>query len=292
MNAISDLQRGFTKAEGLFRLLLVNIIIFLVISAAKLIFFLGGAGNEWLHWVIEKLALGSDPGSWLHQPWSILTYMFVHEAFFHILFNMLVLYWFGQLFCEFMNSSRLVAVYLLGGISGGLLFMLAYQWLPAFQPISNSSHLIGASAAVIAVLTAIATLLPDYSMHLLFFGPVRLKFIAIFLVLLYLISIPDGNAGGNIAHLGGAIYGFVYIRLYKKGTDIGGWLEQLLSLLSGKRSHIRAVHRKQGLTGKDGHPRQEVIDAILDKVSRSGYSSLSEQEREVLFKASKGKGSN
>lgn len=292
MNAIADLQRGFNKAEGLFRLLLVNIIIFLAISAAKLIFFLSGTDNTGLQWFIEKLALGSDPGSWLLQPWSILTYMFVHEAFFHILFNMLVLYWFGQLFCEFMSSSRLVVVYLLGGISGGLLFMLAYQWIPAFQPISHSSHLVGASAAVIAVLTAIATLLPDYSMHLLFFGPVRLRYIAIFLVLLYLISIPDGNAGGNIAHLGGAIFGFVYIRLYRKGVDIGGWLEKLLFLLSGKRSHIRAVHRKQGPAGKEGGPRQEVIDAILDKISRSGYSSLSEQERETLFRASKGKGSN
>lgn len=292
MNALSDLQRGFTKSEGLFRLLLVNIIIFLLISLAKLIFFLSGSETTMLYWVIGKLALGSDPVSWLHQPWSLLTYMFVHESFFHILFNMLVLYWFGQLFCEFMSSSRLVVVYLLGGLTGGLLFMLAYQLFPVFHSISNSSQLIGASAAVIAVLAAIATLLPDYSMHLLFFGAVRIKYIAIFLVVLYLISIPDGNAGGNIAHLGGAIFGFVYTRLYRKGTDIGKWTEQLLSLLSGKRSRIRAVHRKKNPAAGNGGPRQEVIDAILDKISRSGYGSLSEREREILFKASKGKESN
>jgi hypothetical protein len=164
-----------------------------------------------------------------------------------------------------------------------------YNIMPVFADSVHLSMLIGASAGVIAVLCAIAALVPDYIVHLIFLGPVRLKYVAIFLVLLYLVSIPDGNAGGNISHLGGALYGFLYTRSLKAGGNPGSWLEKLLGrLTSAGKPKLKMVHRNQtGGSYRDPSSRQEVIDAILDKISRSGYSSLSAEEKEVLFRASK-----
>lgn len=294
MRTTNDIRIGFSGAEGLFRLLVVNVAVFLIIGIGKMAFFLSGSGSGIIDWVITFLGMPSGISTLAVQPWSLITYMFVHENFLHILFNMLVLFWFGKIFCEYFNSRKIVAVYLLGGIAGALLFLLAYQLFPAFEAVKHSASLIGASAGVIAVVVAISTLLPDYSMHLLFFGPVRLKYIAGFMVLLYLISIPDGNAGGNISHVGGALFGFVYTRLYRRGNDIGLWLEKLIGLITGifkPRPKIKVVHRKPGTVSgsPSGKPGQDVIDAILDKISRSGYGSLSEKEKEILFKASKGK---
>lgn len=295
MRTANDIRIGFTGAEGLFRLMVVNVAVFLIIAIGKMVFFLSGSGSGLIEVVISFLGMSSGLSKLVTQPWSLITYMFVHESFLHILFNMLVLFWFGKIFCEYFNSRKIVVVYLLGGIAGALLFLLAYQLFPAFEAVKHSATLIGASAGVIAILVAISTLLPDYSMHLLLFGAVRLKYIAGFMVLLYLISIPDGNAGGNISHLGGALFGFIYTKFHRQGTDIGAWLDKLIGFITGlfkPGSKIKVVHRKSGspVQGKtSGKPGQDVIDAILDKISRSGFGSLSEKEKEILFKASKGK---
>lgn len=298
MKLIDEIRMSFTKAEGLFRLMFLNIAVFLVIALAKLILFLSGTGTLPLLQIIDYLAVKSSFHGLLSQPWSLLTYMFVHENFIHIFFNMLILFWTGKIFCEFLTSKKLVVVYLLGGITGAIIYMLSYNIFPAFLNSVEFSKLIGASAGVIAVLVAIATLVPDYTMHLFLFGPVRLKFIALFLVMLYVISIPDGNAGGNISHVGGALFGFVYSTLYKKGTDIGLWLEKLIDhimkIFQPSRK-IKMVYKRSASGKSDSFgsvPRQEQIDSILDKISRSGYSSLSKDEKEILFKASKNKGQN
>jgi len=298
MKLIDEIRMSFTKAEGLFRLMFLNIAVFLIIALAKLILFLSGTGTLPLLQIIDYLAVKSSFQGLLSQPWSLLSYMFVHENFIHIFFNMLILFWTGKIFCEFLTSKKLVVVYLLGGIMGAVIYMLSYNIFPAFMNSVEFSKLIGASAGVIAVLVAIATLVPEYTMHLLLFGPVRLKFIALFLVLLYVISIPDGNAGGNISHVGGALFGFGYSTFYKKGTDIGLWLEklidQIMKIFQPSRK-IKMVYKRSSAGNGDslgGVPRQEQIDSILDKISRSGYSSLSKEEKEILFKASKNKGQN
>lgn len=298
MKLIDEIRMSFTKAEGLFRLMFLNIAVFLIIALAKLILFLSGTGTLPLLQIIDYLAVKSSFQGLLSQPWSLLSYMFVHENFIHIFFNMLILFWTGKIFCEFLTSKKLVVVYLLGGIMGAVIYMLSYNIFPAFMNSVEFSKLIGASAGVIAVLVAIATLVPEYTMHLLLFGPVRLKFIALFLVLLYVISIPDGNAGGNISHVGGALFGFGYSTFYKKGTDIGLWLEKLIDQIMKifqPSQKIKMVYKRSSAGNGDslgGVPRQEQIDSILDKISRSGYSSLSKEEKEILFKASKNKGQN
>lgn len=296
MKTIDEIRMNFVKAEGLFRLMIINISIFLVIGLIKVITYLTGSGNGLIHSIIDVLAMKAYLPGFIQQPWSLITYMFIHEDFLHILFNMLVLFWTGKIFCDFLNSKKLVVVYLLGGISGALLYMLAYNFFPAFSQSLVISKLIGASAGVIAILAAIATYLPNYAVHLFLFGAVRLKYLAAFLILLYVISIPDGNAGGNISHLGGAVFGFTYIKLLRAGTDSGRWLEFLLDSilrLTKPPDKFKVVHRSATQAGKINVPRgassQETIDAILDKISRSGYSSLTKSEREILFNASKNK---
>ena len=276
MNFIDELRVSFIRAEGLFRLMALNIIIFILIAITKLALFLYGSGDFFLMHAIDLVAVKSSIPALASHPWSLLTYMFVHENFMHILFNMLILYWTGKIFCEFLGSKKIVVTYLLGGIAGALFYILAYNIFPVFSNTVEFSKLIGASAGVIAVLVAIATLVPNYSIHLIIFGSVRLKYVALFLVLLYLISIPDGNAGGNISHLGGAIFGFAYSSFLKKGTDLGLWLENTFDFILRRvqpSKRIKIVHKKSTV-GKHfaenpNLPRQEVIDSILDKISRS-----------------------
>ncbi|MDQ3052244.1 MAG: rhomboid family intramembrane serine protease [Bacteroidota bacterium] len=292
MRLIDEIRLSFTRSEGLFRILVINVSFFLVIGLMKAVLFLSGSGFGLVNSIIDVLAVKSSLVELMKQPWSLVTYMFVHENFLHILFNMLVFFWTGKIFCEFLGSRKVVAVYVLGGLAGAFVYILSYNLFPAFSQAVEFSKLIGASAGVIAVLVAIATLTPDYTMHLLIFGAVRLKYIAIFLVLLYVISIPDGNAGGNISHLGGAAFGFIYTRSLRAGVDIGNWLERIFDFflnLFNPSKKLKAIHRNTVVKGRqvDGVPRQEIIDSILDKISRSGYSSLSKEEKEILFKASK-----
>jgi membrane associated rhomboid family serine protease len=292
MKLTDEIRMSFVRSEGLFRLMVVNVGVFLVIGIAKAILFLSGNGFGIITETLDYLAVKSSLAATLSQPWSPVTYMFVHENFLHILFNMLILFWTGKIFCDLLGSKRVVSVYILGGLAGAALYILSYNLFPAFSEAVDFSKLIGASAGVIAVLVAIATYTPDYVMHLILFGPVRLKYIAIFLVILYVISIPDGNAGGNISHLGGAAFGFIYSRSLKSGTDLGHWLERLfdsISSLFNPSKKLKAVHRSGAGSGRqvDGVPRQEIIDSLLDKISRSGYASLSKEEKEILFKASK-----
>lgn len=290
MKLIDEIKMSFTRSEGLFRLMFLNIGVFLLISVTKLIFFLAGSGSDLLSRIVSQVALHADFGWLVTHPWSLITYMFVHVNFLHILMNMLILFWSGKLFCEYLTSSRIVAVYVLGGIAGGLFYMISYNTFPVFSDSVSLSSLIGASAGVLAVLVAIATLIPNYQMHLLLFGPVKLKYIALVFTLIYLISIPDGNSGGNISHIGGIVFGFAYTRLLQKGFNMGGWLEKLLGAITGMfkpASRIKVVHKSDRMRRATGTPHQEVIDTILDKISRSGYSSLTKEEREILFKASK-----
>jgi len=159
------------------------------------------------------LALPADFGQLILKPWSIITYMFLHEGFLHIAFNMLILYFGGQIFLQFLDAKKLIGTYILGGISGGLLFILTFNIFPVFNEIVSGALALGASASVMAVLIAIAAYVPNYTVRLMLLGNVKLKYIALFYVIMDIISIPQGNAGGHIAHLGGAFFGFYFIFL-------------------------------------------------------------------------------
>jgi membrane associated rhomboid family serine protease len=237
----------------------------------------------------------------ISRPWTIITYMFTHDlrGILHILFNMLVLYWFGRLFVEYLGSDKLIALYVLGGIAGGFLYLLAYNTVPFFIDRSETfSGMVGASAAVDAIVVATATLLPNYTFFLLFFGPVRIKYIAAITVFLSFLGTVGSNGGGNIAHLGGALIGFVYVKQLQAGANWGIWVTVTLDWIKGlfkEKPKVKVSYRKDRpaaprAAGKGPHSyTQEEIDAILDKISAAGYESLTKEEKEKLFNASKNK---
>ncbi len=219
--------------------------------------------------------------------WTPLTYMFMHAGIFHILFNMLWLYWFGQIFEEYLGNKRTIGLYLLGGFAGAVLFVASFNIFPFFTHVNAAvgATVVGASASVMAVMVATATLLPDYTISLMFIGPVKLKWLVLFFIVIDFLGIVGPNAGGEIAHLGGGLIGFIYVKQLQKGHD---WITSLTGIFKPK-SKLKVVAKNNSGYSK-GQPRQEEIDAILDKISRSGYDSLTRQEKEILFRASSNEG--
>jgi membrane associated rhomboid family serine protease len=254
--------------------------------------------------VYKQFTLPSELLTLAKRPWTLITYGFAHHFSFnpahidilHILFNMLGLYWFGRVFVEYLGSDKLIAVYVLGVLAGGILYLLLYNTIPLFM--ESRATLVGASAAVFAVMTAVAVLIPDYTFYLLFIGPVKVKYIAAFYIVMSLLFSAIENAGGNFAHLGGAFIGFVYIRQLQAGSNWGGWITATIdwvrSLFREKRK-VKVTYRNQpsyedvrrGSAAKGSSISQAEIDAILDKINAGGYESLSKDEKEKLFNASK-----
>ena len=291
-NSFSDnLKRQIITADTLQRLLIANVLVFVVVRLVNSLTSLYMVPLLDFESVSNWLAVPAAPMKLLLKPWTLITYMFYHWDFMHILFNMLWLFWMGKIFQEYLGNKKLFNTYILGGISGALLYVLAYNVFPLFAGSVNAAYALGASASVLAITVATATLLPDYSIHLLFFGPVKLKWIAMVTILLDLINVSGSNAGGHIAHLGGALFGFVYIRQLKSGTDLSAWLTKLTDFLTpGKKSRMKVSHsrrRNDEEFAASKRNKQARLDQILDKISKSGYGSLTTEEKDFLFNASK-----
>lgn len=275
------------------KLIGINILMFVVVFLLKTFSFLLQLPSSF---ILEWLVFPKEITEFLLKPWTIITYAFLHAGLWHILSNMLILYFAGIYFLNYFSQKRLLTYYLLGAIAGALIYMLSYNFFPAFSGVGRS-YLIGASASVMAVLVGIAAQVPHLRVRLLFLGSLKLWWIAAALVVLDFIQIPFGNAGGHLAHLGGAGLGYVYTTQLSRGNDIGKWFEKLMdglvNLFSGKKkSPLKTVHNKKSKTrakeqtdNKNTH--QAKIDAILDKISKSGYDSLTKQEKSFLFRAGK-----
>ncbi|HKR04017.1 MAG TPA: rhomboid family intramembrane serine protease [Bacteroidia bacterium] len=289
---IEDIKHSLQKRDTLQTLIIINVAVFLVINLSKVAFQLFNIDFSGYELVIKELAVPASIKSLVWQPWSIVTYAFLHENLLHILFNMLWLYWMGKILVEYLGSKKLLSTYILGGIAGAILYILFFNIFPLFSNAVHSSYALGASGSVLAITMAVATLLPDYTIFLLFLGPVKMKYIAGFSVLLDLISISGSNAGGHIAHLGGALFGFIYIRQLQKGNDLAKGFNKLADFISGifkPKPKMKVAYKNPAAkksSASRGEPDQETIDKILDKISRSGYTSLSKEEKEILFKAS------
>jgi len=284
---LDELRHELKFGNVLTRLIILNVAVFIIINLTGVFISLGGNNSRFTETVNGYFAMYSGWKSFLAHPWGIITYQFVHSGILHLLFNMLWLYWMGRIFMEFLGSRKLLSVYLIGGMTGAVLFMTAYQALPLFSGIREFGSVIGASGSVLAITVAAATLVPDYSIGLLFFGQVKLKYLAVAAVVLDLLSMAGPNAGGHIAHLGGALFGFIYVKQLRSRTNIGAWMDSLTTfienLFSKNKPVMRVVHRKKNAEVTD----QETIERILDKISQSGYESLTSAEKEILFKASK-----
>ena len=280
------------------QLIIINVTVYVAL-AIVLVFSTIAQHGEIFSAIFNGITLPGSFFEFIQQPWTLITHAFVHQygdlrAVLHIFFNMLTFYWFGKLLIEYLGSDKLVAVYVLGILFGALFLLLAHNTIPYYIQ-QNSFRGFGASAAVNAVIVATATLLPDYTFFLLFIGPVRIKWIAAFYVFLSFLGAIGGNAGGNIAHLGGALIGYVYIKQLQAGINWGSWITVTLYWIKSlfqPRPKVKVTYRKEDAKGRKttsvaSKASQDEIDAILDKISDRGYESLSKEEKEKLFNASK-----
>ena len=283
---VEDFKNAWNKKDnGLIKIILINIIVFVSMSMIEVFFTLSGLGAI-SSGILNKLMLPADLKKFILQPWSLITYFFLHMNFMHILWNMLFLYWFGKIVNDNIGNNAVISLYVLGGIIGGLFYMALYNIIPFYSDRISDSLMLGASAGVFSIVVGSATLLPNYTFYLLLLGPVRIKYIALFYVLLSFLDVTGNNAGGEIAHLGGAFIGYLYIRQLQNGINMGEGIIKILNYFNKDKS--KKYETKSSIIKDENEDiSQDEIDKILDKISDSGYSSLSNKEKEKLFNASK-----
>lgn len=295
MSIIDEIKNSFKSGNSLIKLIYINLAVFLAVKIISVFFFLVSTSQTFS--LVRWLAVPADLHNLLYRPWTIFTYMFLHEGFLHILFNMLWLYWFGQIFLHYFDDKKLLSVYLVGGVAGAALYILSFNVFPVFEQITPVSFALGASASVIAIVIATSVFAPNYKINLLFIGPVALKYIALVTIILDVLSIASSNAGGHIAHLGGALFGYLYIVQLKKGKNItrgfDRFMDKLFSIFK-PRPKIKVTYKRPMTDmerdieyNKAQAAKQEDIDKILDKIAKSGYNSLTKKEKEILFKNGK-----
>jgi membrane associated rhomboid family serine protease len=300
---IDDLKTTWNRPNNsAIQLILVNVAVFILLFVVRLIFRIAQL-PEVADMIGEQFMLQADLQATLFRPWTILTYAFNHAGIFHIFWNMIGLFWFGRLFNEYLGSQRLINLYVIGAVFGGLIYLLVFN----AAGIAQKSAMVGASGAIYAIVIATAVYLPNYKFNLLLIGPVKIIYIGLFFILISLLDIERGhNIGGNLAHLGGALIGYIYTRQLKSGHEIGGFVFKVMEFIKSlfvRRPKIKVTHRKekakttakrssrkQGASSKKArgsNVSQDEIDAILDKISDRGYESLTKDEKEKLFNASK-----
>lgn len=294
MSLIDDFKLQYKLGDMTTKLIFWNILLFAIPSVVFALLQLFNFGINYYYYV----GLSSNLNQFLFKPWTILTYSFFHNGFFHILFNMIMLNFSGKLFTTFFTQKQLFALYVLGGLFGGILYLLSYLLFPLLQ--NQNALLVGASASVMAILIATTTYSPYMNLRLALIGNVKLWHIAIVFLVIDLIQLPLENTGGHLAHIGGAFFGFIFIKALQAGTDLSSGFNSVLDFFvnlfsSKKATPFKKVHKNP----KSSNPTkttsrvvtkdrtQQQIDEILDKISQSGYDSLTKEEKEFLFKAGK-----
>lgn len=300
-----DVKREFQYGNMVTRLIIVNASVFIFVNIVKLILKFPDPLNPipfdtFLHF----FSMPADAYHLLTHPWALITSAFLHQDFPHLLWNMLAFYWFGRVVGDLLGNHRILPLYILGGITGNLVFFFVANVL------NIGSYALGASAAVTAMLACAAVVAPDYIFNIILIGPVRLKYIALVLLFLDVVAIANNyNAGGSFAHLGGAAMGFFFASSLRKGVDLGKPINLLITAVSnlfnnrnkktftyqkGEKEYARSEKKQQNTSAKgnrrtdtEGVNDQERLDIILDKIKQKGYESLSPEEKEFLFNASK-----
>ena len=288
---ITNLKRSFQAGSILKKLIFINVAVFIGIRLLGVLLLLFNLQDLP---VLLYLQLPASVTALLSRPWTVLTYMFTHFDLLHILFNMLWLYWFGELFLQFFNERQLGGLYVLGGLAGALLFVVSYNLFPYFRELTSFSFLMGASASVMAIVFAVSFYRKDLEITLFLFGRIKLIYLALFTFVIDLLAMTSENAGGHIAHIGGALFGIWFASRYAQGKDLTKPINRLIDKIVniGKRKPKMSV-TYGGRSAKDWdynarkHQEAADIDAILDKLKRSGYGSLSADEKKQLFDASK-----
>jgi membrane associated rhomboid family serine protease len=295
MGIWDDIKNTFKNGTSLTRLIYLNIAVFIILTIIAVIGFL--INNTVISdKVLNLISVPSSLKALLLRPWTLITYMFVHKDIWHILFNMLWLYWFGKIFLEYLDQRKLVAVYLLGGISGALVYILSFNIFPAFTGIVSESVAIGASASVMAIVVAIAAYVPDYTVHLFLLGRIKIKYMALAIFVLTSIMDFSVNAGGKLAHIGGAVLGYLYTINLRHGRDMGKGINRIIDFfvtIFKPRPKLKVTYKKPATDDFEYNriktEHQEQINRILEKISKGGYDSLTKEEKDLLFKESQKK---
>lgn len=290
MSITDEIKESFRKGNVLHKLIYLNLGLFLTVQIVRIILVLSnsyGLFDSFLNY----LAVPANLEVLSRRPWTLVSYMFLHVDFFHILFNLLWLYWFGTVFIQELGLKKLLSTYLLGGFTGGILYVIFYNLFPFFEQARVGSIALGASASVMAIVVAAATYRPERRMHLILIGPVKIVYIALTMFILTSLVDFSVNTGGKIAHIGGAFVGFMFAYYYKQGKDISKGFDRMMDRIA---TWIKPGKEKMKVTYKrssndieynrEKASEQKEIDAILDKISKGGYDSLSVKEKELLFK--------
>ena len=285
-------MKGLFKQNPVLKwLLIVNVGIWIMVAFANLFLWLYKSPGANL--LVKWLSVPADWMELIRKPWTVVTYMFLHERFWHLFFNVWMLWFGGMIFTRFLSQKQLALTYGLGGLVGALFFVLAYNLFPVFETAKYTAVAMGASASVLAILVAAATYKPDYGLNLLLFGQLKFKWLAIAFVVIDLLSISAENPGGHIAHLGGALFGFVYGFILRK--SLGKPTESKRKQRKPKMEYTpyEEIHDEpQAPRSDEEYNRQKAekerdVDAILDKIAKDGYASLTPEEKEFLFKNSR-----
>lgn len=282
------IRQFFAERSALSRLMLINIAVFLLMLVARwlvyVISFLFRLNLDFIGWTTEYLDFPADFTALLYHPWTLVTSLFVHNGFWHIFFNMFMLYVAGRLFLKYLTQKQLVTTYFIGGIVGNLFFMGAYNLFPVFANAVSYSTCVGASGAIMAILIAVTVYRPNHPLNLILIGQTTMKWVAVVFVAIDLLSITGGNAGGHFAHLGGAVYGALAGLFYLKGNPF--------RKVVFERNQQKGYRAPTGTSGRpvsdadyNAKKRQDEakVDSILDKISKSGYDSLTKEERDFLY---------
>ena len=282
MELIDKIRYNFKNLDILQKIILIMIIFFVIPYIVNTFLFLFNF-NEFS--VINLFDVSPDLIDLLSKPWSLITYGFFHSDLWHLIGNMIIFYLSGSVVLNLFGSERLIKIFILGILYGSLAYLISYNLFPAFNNIKSS--MIGSSAGVMAVFIFLASYSPNYSFRILTFN-IKIIYIASFLVLLDVIQIPSGNSGGHIAHLGGAFSGYFFHKKMIRGDDYGNWIISFYNFIFKRKVKFkkRNYTRKTPVSRKDTIV-QKKIDMILDKISKSGYDSLTKKEKETLFKAGK-----
>lgn len=291
---IDQLKYRYKTGDVLVKFIFINTLVFMALKIVTVIFRLF---NIYFVDLITFVGIPSALSRLLSRFWTPFTYMFVHEQFWHLLINMLWLYWFGRIFLQYFTGRTLGSLYVLGGFGGALLYVVAFNTIPYFLSMDNS-WMIGASAAVMSIVFGAAFYRPNVRINLLFLGSIKIVYIAIAVFLIDFLSLGNnGNPGGHVAHIGGAIVGYLFAIRYQKGNDITAWIGKLLDRIAnltkpprGKKSNMKVEYKRNESDYEYNRRKREEqtdIDTILDKLKKTGYGGLSAEEKRKLFDASK-----
>ena len=281
----------FERNSVLKWLTIINVGLWLMVAFSNLFLWLYKSQSP--NFLVTWLSVPADLSVLVRRPWTVVTYMVLHERFWHLFINLWMLWFGGMIFTRFLSDRKLAWTYGLGGLTGAIFFVVAYNIFPVFETMKYTSVALGASASVLAIIVAAATYKPDYGLNLLFFGQLKFKWLAIVFVVIDLLSISAENPGGHIAHLGGAVFGFVYGLLLRNDFTLKGLFAPRKRNPKMEYTPYEEIHDEPEVPRSDEeYNRQKAekehnIDVILDKIAKSGYGSLTQEEKEYLFKNSR-----